>query len=130
MRIVLQKGERLSQWDELHLGVSSVLLAVECRRTLDQLRHRGELADADVLEKRRILNVFLTRLEMQPLDEHVLEIAADPLPTNLATLDALHLATALLYRATETPDERLLFATHDHALARAAEAMRFEVIGV
>jgi hypothetical protein len=46
-------------------------------------------------------------------------------------LDALHLATAMLYRTTQSRDERpILFATHDVQLAKAAKAMLFDVIGV
>jgi hypothetical protein len=37
----------------------------------------------------------------------------------------------MLYRAGQPPDERpILFATHDVALAAAAKAMHFDVIGV
>ncbi len=46
----------------------------------------------------------------------------------LATLDALHLATAGAVRLRRSPAE-LVFATHDKQLGRVAEAMGFEVIG-
>ncbi len=51
--------------------------------------------------------------------------AAEPLPTTLGTLDALHLASALLVRAS---DLELAFATHDLELAIAAGAMGFEIL--
>ncbi len=51
-----------------------------------------------------------------------------PLPTPLGTLDAIHLATALLWRETRDPD--LLVATHDRALALAARGSGFRVIGI
>lgn len=131
MRIVLGQGDPLTEWDDLEEGISSALLAVEGYRTFDQLWHRGELTQNELAQKRSIFNMFLPRLDIRPLDERVLEIASQPLPTNLATLDAIHLATAMIYRAAQPPDERpLLFATHDRALATAARALNFDVIGV
>jgi hypothetical protein len=57
----------------------------------------------------------------------VLERAAEPFPTVLGSLDAVHLASALLIRP-DIPD--LAFATHDVELGTAARAMDFEVLGV
>ena len=56
----------------------------------------------------------------------VLERAADPFPTMLGTLDAIHLATAQLVREG-TGD--LSMATHDVQLAVAAQAVGFRVHG-
>jgi predicted nucleic acid-binding protein len=73
----------------------------------------------------------MKRLDLLELDERVLAIASRPLPTPLGTLDALHLATAIVYREEQSRGERpIFFATHDIALADAARAMHFDVIGV
>jgi hypothetical protein len=61
------------------------------------------------------------------MTDSVLARAADPFPTDLGSLDAIHLATALELRH-EFPT--LTFATHDRQLAIAALAMGFEVLGV
>lgn len=53
--------------------------------------------------------------------------AAQPLPPELGTLDAIHLATALLWR--ETMGDPLSMATHDVALGIAAEAHGLTVLG-
>lgn len=58
----------------------------------------------------------------------VLERAAQPMPTELETLDALHLATAVLWR--EASDSDLVMATHDIALGLAARAHGFPVVGM
>ncbi len=55
-----------------------------------------------------------------------LERAAEPFPTLLGSLDAIHLASALLAR---TLVDDLGFATHDEELATAARAMGFRVLG-
>jgi hypothetical protein len=56
----------------------------------------------------------------------VLDRAAEPFPTGLASLDAIHLSSALLAREQI---EGLPLATHDHELATAARAVGFEVHG-
>lgn len=50
------------------------------------------------------------------------------MPTELGTLDAIHLATALLWR--DMVGAELTMATHDSALAIAAEAHGLPVVGV
>jgi predicted nucleic acid-binding protein len=77
-----------------------------------------------------LTTALMRRLDLLPLNDDVLDIAMSPFPTPLATLDAMHLATAMIFRAGQSPDERpIVFATHDAALARAAAAMEFEVSG-
>ena len=56
----------------------------------------------------------------------ILERAADPFPVSIATLDAIHLATALELRAEI---DELDLATHDARLANAARALGFRVTG-
>jgi hypothetical protein len=62
----------------------------------------------------------IASLELIELDAIVLDRAAQPMPTELGTLDAIHLASALLWR--ETTGEDLTMATHDRALGLGAEA--------
>lgn len=50
------------------------------------------------------------------------------MPTELGTLDAIHLATALLWKETTGAD--LAMATHDGALALGAQAHGMVVLGV
>lgn len=130
MRILLSAPDPLAEWRDLTGGVASELLRVECRRALDQYWHRKELTDIDLIDKLSRLVAFLSYLDLQPLDTRVLDLASEPLPSSLGTLDAIHLATAMIHRAGQPADERpILFATHDLQLARAARAMRFDVIG-
>ena len=60
-------------------------------------------------------------------DTVVLARAADPFPTMVGSLDAIHLASALLIR---DDFEDLGFATHDQGLGTAARATGFAVHGV
>jgi predicted nucleic acid-binding protein len=130
LRIVLRQPSPLEEWDDLITGVASKLIAVECYRAIDQLWHRGGLTADDVTEKRSIVRTFVARLDVIEIDARVLDMSSQPLPTPLATLDSIHLSTAMLYRAAHRDAGRIYFATHDVALAVAAKAMYFDVIGV
>lgn len=62
-----------------------------------------------------------------PVDDRILRRAAEPFPTALGSLDALHLASALAARSAISD---LVFATHDRELGLAARSVGFEVLGV
>lgn len=127
LRVVLAQPNSLKEWRQIERGVSSVLLRLECLRTVDRLRARVQLADSDVAETRSTLITLLDFIDLVELDRPILDRAAQPLPTELGTLDAIHLATALLWRETFSGD--LVMATHDIALAIAARAQGFNIMG-
>ncbi len=60
-------------------------------------------------------------------DSLVFNRAAQPTPTELGTLDAIHLASALLWKDEMRLD--LFMATHDIALGLAAKAHGIKLIG-
>ena len=128
LRVALGQADALPEWRQVDRGVTSALTRVEGLRTLDRLRLRARLADAEVARRRAIILQLLDSLELVEVDSLVLDRAAQPQPTELGTLDAIHLATALLWR--ETMDAQLVMATHDVALATAAQAHGFRVVGV
>lgn len=100
----------------------------ESLRTLDRLRLRANLADTEVASRRATIHKLIASLELVEIDSRVLERAAQPMPTELGTLDAIHLATALLWK--EMTGGNLVMATHDGALALGAEAHGLPVVGV
>lgn len=130
LREILEQTPRLREWYDLIVGVTSELARVECLRTVDRLRHEGKATDENVTEVQARVDRLFKRLLVAPLDVDVLTRASAPLPTSLSTLDAIHLATAHLYRATQPADEPpVYFATFDLALAKAAHATGFRVLG-
>jgi len=128
LRLVLGEPGRLEAWDRVEQGVTSALAEVECLRTLDRLVLRGAIGAADAAERRAAIYGLLEAVELVDLAAPVLARAAQPFPVPLGTLDALHLATGLLWR--ERGERGLVFATHDVALGQAARASGFQVIGV
>jgi predicted nucleic acid-binding protein len=128
LRLVLAQPDALDEWKEIETGVASALVEVECLRTLDRLRLMGAISEDDLSERRAAVYELMAAMEVVELTRAVLARAAQPLPTAVGTLDALHLATALLWR--EQCGEEPALATHDAALGRAARASGFAVIGI
>jgi predicted nucleic acid-binding protein len=128
LRVVLGQPGRLAEWKSIVTGVASGLVEVECLRTLDRLRVAGKLSSDDVAVRREAVFRVLEGLELVELTRAVLRRAAQPMPSPLATLDAIHLATAEMWR--EAKGKEILVATHDQALALAARASGFRVAGV
>jgi predicted nucleic acid-binding protein len=104
------------------------VVEVECLRTLDRLRLRHSVRDEDLADRREAVYRLLDRLEVVEPTGPVLARASQPMPTLIGTLDAIHLATALLWREQEHAG--LVMATHDASLGVAARAFGFSVISV
>jgi predicted nucleic acid-binding protein len=127
LRIVLGQQDALAQWTEIEEGVASRLVEVECLRTLDRLRLIEGLDDREVAVRREVVYRLLDSLNIVELTRPVLARASQPMPTTLGTLDAIHLATALMW--AEHAGFPLVMATHDQLLATAARASGLRVIG-
>lgn len=126
LRLVFGEEPILAIWDRITRPVSSELLRVECLRTLDRARASLRLDDGLVAERRAALLELIASLELVPISSAVLERAADPFPTAISSLDAIHLASALALRNQLEP---LILATHDRELANAGRSVGFEVEG-
>jgi predicted nucleic acid-binding protein len=127
LRVALRQPNALPEWREIAQGVSSALVMTESLRTLDRLRPRAYLSDAEVARRRATILQLIGSLELVDIDAVVLDRAAQPMPTELGTLDAIHLATALLWKEMSGVD--LVMATHDDALGLGAHAHGLSVVG-
>jgi predicted nucleic acid-binding protein len=128
LRIILREPgalEELRTYDGL---VSSELIAVESARTIDRLRLHGTLTAEEAAARLRTVSEWLEAIDLVLVRAPMLSRASEPMPMPLGTLDALHLATALIWR------DRLgslpTMATHDSALGLAARAFGFNVLGI
>lgn len=128
LRLALRQPNALAEWPRIQRGVSSTLATAESLRSLDRLRLRAKLSDKEVATRRAAVLSLIASLELVELDATVLERASQPMPTELGTLDAIHLATAVLWMSMTGTD--LTMATHDEALALAARAHGLPVVGV
>ena len=127
LRVLLGQPDRLAEWSDIELGVGSALVEVECLRALDRLRLRDDLTAEQLAERREAVYRLTAAMQVVEPTWPVLRRAGQPFPTPLGTLDAVHLATALLWR--DTRGEDLALATHDRALALAARASGLRTLG-
>lgn len=128
LRLVLGEPGALEQLRSAEALVSSELLAVESLRTIDRLRLQGALSVEEAAERRVIVAEWLEAVDLVVLQRPILARASEPFPTPLGTLDALHLATVLVWR--DRTRQKLLVATHDRDLGLAARSFGLEVVGV
>jgi len=128
LRVALGQAGALKEWKTIRRGVASALVEVECLRTLDRLRLRFRIPDREIATRRETVFRMLEAVEVVEPTRPVLTRPALPLPTELGTLDAIHLATAILWREREDTD--LVMATHDVALGTAARASGLRVVGL
>ena len=127
LRVIFGEKNALIFPEELTGLFSSDLLKIECFRTIDRMQRTLAISDTDVAEKYGTLHTIIHSLYLIKFDEMICHRACEPFPVVLKTLDAIHLATATLYRQQEQED--LLFLTHDLQLSKAAIAMGFRVLG-
>ncbi|MBI3262812.1 MAG: type II toxin-antitoxin system VapC family toxin [Acidobacteria bacterium] len=128
LRLVLREAGALDELRSYDNLVSSELVAVESCRTIDRLRLQGSLSTEEAAARLLVVTEWLEAIDLVLLRPPVLSRASEPLPTPIGTLDAIHLATALIWR--DRMRKSLVVATHDAALALAARAFGFEVLGV
>jgi predicted nucleic acid-binding protein len=128
LRVVLRQKNRLKEWKSVRQGVASALVEVECLRTLDRLRIREGIDDEEIATRREAFYRLIEEIEIVEPTRPILSRASLPLPVPLGTLDAIHLATALLWRERREVD--LVMATHDAALATAARACGLRAAGL
>ena len=128
LRIVLGQRNALGDWSRISQGVASALVEVECLRTLDRLCLTGEHGDEAIATHREAVYRLLESIDVVEISQPILSRASLPLPTVLGTLDAIHLATAVLWK--EHAGVSLVIATHDMSFAIAARASGFSVVGV
>jgi predicted nucleic acid-binding protein len=128
LRIVLREPgalEELRTYDGL---VSSELIAIESARTIDRLRLQGSLTTDEAATRLRTVSEWLEAIDLVLLRPPVLSRASEPMPMPLGTLDAVHLATALIWR--DRMGALSTIATHDTALGLAARTFGFDVRGI
>jgi len=120
LRHILLGEEPIRHALEFPRVVSSELIEIECRRVLHRCRLAGELTDETLAVARERLDEVLTGVDLLEMSRQVKQRAMDPFPVNVRTLDALHVATALL--VGEDASGVALFS-HDEGMNRCARSL-------
>ncbi len=127
LRVLLGQRPVLSGWGEWEGAYSSELAGVEARRVIDRLRLDAALDDSGVIAALERLAQIEASIGRIAVTRVVLRRASLPMASAVKTLDALHLASALLFQ--ERRGVPLVFATHDAQQAMAARALGFVCVG-
>jgi predicted nucleic acid-binding protein len=127
LRIVLREAGALDDLRTYDGLVSSELIAVESARTLDRLRNQGALTIDEATDPTGVVKEWLEAVDLVLLRPAVLTRASEPMPLPVGALDAIHLATALVWRDRVGPLPHML--TDDAVLGVAARAFGFDVRG-
>jgi predicted nucleic acid-binding protein len=128
LRIILGEENRIKLPDNLDEFAASEILKIECFRTFDRMQRVQKIADNEIAARYAGLHRAIRSLRIIKLTDTISKKACESFPVILKTLDAIHLASAILWQQQEETD--ILFLTHDEQLAKAALAMGFKVLGV
>ena len=120
LRHILLGEEPIRHALEFPRVVSSELIEIECRRVLHRCRLAGELTDETLAVARERLDEVLAGIDLLEMSRQIKQRAMDPFPVNIRTLDALHVATALL--VGEDAGGVALFS-HDEGMNRCARSL-------
>jgi|SRR5580658_2239291 predicted nucleic acid-binding protein len=112
----------LSQWRLF----SSQLLDIEVRGTLQRYHFEGALGAQPFSRRLQEWYAFRDAIDLVSISSGILQRAAEPFPTLIKTLDAIHLATALAW--TRQTDEPIVVLTHDRQFGIAASACGYAVV--
>ena len=106
--------------------MTSSLTLIECERVLIRAVTTNLIPEAAAAERRAVLSRTADHWVVFDLDPEVVERACRPFPAEpIRTLDAIHLATAVLARSV-VPD--LAVVSLDERVRRSAEQIGFHVL--
>ena len=125
LRILLPQSDAIPDLKRWRL-FSSQLVDVEVRRTLLRYHTEHVLSAASFARRVNEWNLVRDSIDLVPISNGIMQRAAEPFPTLVKTLDAIHLATAIGW-AGQT-QEPVIILTHDRPRGIAASACGFQVV--
>ena len=108
---------------------SSRLLQTECARVMIREILAKNIPESSYAQMKNVLMKAISGISLIHVDENILSTAETPFPMHLATLDSIHLATALNLKKS-LGDEEFFFLTYDEKLGKAAQVMGLQVLGI
>ena len=120
-----------AKWDSEDTRVGSLLLEAECltviRRVAEGLN--AQHASEYVAGKTTTLRKHLQEVSLKYVDDEVISrLYREPRLGGCRTLDALHLATALVFQ--DHSEEAITVCTNDANMRKTAEILGFQVLSV
>ncbi len=127
-RILLDEEGKIEEFKKIERGISSVLLKIECLRTLDQLKFENQYSDDEYIESRSLFLSAFKKISFIKLSNSIVESSCRPWEIPVKSLNAIHLASALQWKQNE--EKNLMFLTHDKRLGNVAKSNGLDVIGL
>ncbi len=124
LRHILRGEAAISQALACERVVSSELAEIECRRVIQRCRLQGQLDDKGMAQASVRLDAVLAGISLIALSRAVKRRAMGAFPVSVKTLDALHLASALVL-AEKLEDEALILYSYDEGMNRCARVLGF-----
>ena len=124
LRFVLEGDISLHQAFAATVTACSELVWIESMRVAQRLRLDSALSDKDLAEAVSRIATCYASFRVYLLDDEIKQAAAEPSPTVIGTLDALHLACARR-AAKHYPGESLLLYSYDRQMNLCARALGF-----
>jgi len=122
LRYLLMHDSVFTRSSQFDLVGSSELLIIECNRVLDRYRLENQITDAELAEVKQRFERIVGGLHIIELTQSVKTRAAGSFPTVIGTLDALHLASLLLWKESAS-EERFLLLSADQQMLTCAAAL-------
>jgi predicted nucleic acid-binding protein len=116
-------------WDSYPERVSSILLGTECWIVMKRqfLSAKRQPSAGWWEERSRALDAALASLQIKPVDSSILEeLRKTAALAECRTLDAIHLATALYYRAKSGED--LILVSLDDRMRKTAAKLKMKIL--
>jgi len=120
LRYLLMHDSVFTRSSQFDVVGSSELLIIECNRVLDRYRLENQITDAELAEVKQRFQRIVDGLHIIELSRSVKTRAAGSFPTVIGTLDALHLASLLIWRELASEERFLLLSADPHMLTCAA----------
>ncbi len=115
--------ERVREFDRVG---SSELLHMECHRVLHRYRLEGMLTDAQLEQAITYIRDLYDAIHIFEITAFVKKRASEAFPTVIGTLDAIHLATAVLWETQETSP--FVLFTYDRQMERCAHSLDLHTV--
>jgi predicted nucleic acid-binding protein len=126
IRVQLNQKNKLKKFGSISRAISSKLIRYETLRTFDRLRVLNQLDQDNYINAVEDFQNVIGAFELVEISEPVLDRVSGSYPVPIGTLDAIHLASAQVWR---DHNQSLVFLTHDKTLEKAASVAGFEVLG-
>lgn len=127
LRFLLNADRTLGKALEFTAVGSSELLRIECNRALLRYRLEGLINDMELRDTMDHLEKVLAGFSIVEITRAVKQRASEAFPTTIGTLDAIHLASAIIWR--EHADEEVMIMTFDKQMAVCAGAIGMHTYG-